>query len=166
MAPRSCSSPITMMCRALTPLRASASSTPSRTIPSWRMSVLRTTSAALSTRQPLELLHPTVSLCTANARCLTTLMISWFSVRDARTVKALKSHFLGKEKRPDRQLSFQTRSSLFHPSCMGMTIEQAKKLDHFLCSDCDSEHDAKRSMNGFPASPVSETKAEPKRRRR
>ena len=36
---------------------------------------------------------------------------------------------------------------------MGMTIEQAKKLDHFLCSDCSSEDDAKRSVNGFPASP-------------
>ncbi|URE44334.1 BAH [Musa troglodytarum] len=41
---------------------------------------------------------------------------------------------------------------------MGMTIEQAKKLDHFLCSDCDSENDAERSMNGFPASPSSEPK--------
>ncbi|THU54595.1 hypothetical protein C4D60_Mb10t26770 [Musa balbisiana] len=46
----------------------------------------------------------------------------------------------------------------FHPSCMGMTIEQAKKLDHFLCSDCDSQNDAERSMNGFPASPSSEPK--------
>ncbi|URE25478.1 BAH [Musa troglodytarum] len=54
----------------------------------------------------------------------------------------------------------------FHPSCMGMTIEQAKKLDHFLCSDCVSENDVKRSMNGFPASPVSEAKAEAKRRKR
>ncbi|URD93588.1 BAH [Musa troglodytarum] len=48
---------------------------------------------------------------------------------------------------------------------MGMTIEQAKKLDHFLCSDCDTENDASRSINGFPASPVSEPKAEPKRRK-
>lgn len=41
---------------------------------------------------------------------------------------------------------------------MGMTIEQAKKLDHFLCSDCTSEDDAKRSLNGYPASPISEPK--------
>ncbi|KAG6481234.1 hypothetical protein ZIOFF_057830 [Zingiber officinale] len=46
----------------------------------------------------------------------------------------------------------------FHPSCMGIAIEQAKKLDCFLCSDCDSESEARRSMNGFAASPVSETK--------
>ncbi|XP_010913440.1 chromatin remodeling protein EBS isoform X1 [Elaeis guineensis] len=50
----------------------------------------------------------------------------------------------------------------FHPSCMGMSIEQAKKLDHFLCSDCNSEDDAKRSLNGYPASPISEPKVEKK----
>ena len=36
---------------------------------------------------------------------------------------------------------------------MGMTIEEAKKLDHFLCSDCSSDDDAKRSLNAFPVSP-------------
>jgi hypothetical protein len=41
---------------------------------------------------------------------------------------------------------------------MGMTIEEAKKLDHFLCSDCSSEDDAKRSMNVFPVSPSLEAK--------
>lgn len=46
----------------------------------------------------------------------------------------------------------------FHPSCMGMTIEEAKKLDHFLCSDCSSDDDAKRSLNTFPVSPSVETK--------
>ena len=46
----------------------------------------------------------------------------------------------------------------FHPSCMGMTIEEAKKLDHFLCSDCSSDDDAKRSLNAFPVSPSVETK--------
>uniref|UniRef100_A0A803QJ69 Serine/threonine protein phosphatase 2A regulatory subunit n=1 Tax=Cannabis sativa TaxID=3483 RepID=A0A803QJ69_CANSA len=46
----------------------------------------------------------------------------------------------------------------FHPSCMGMTIEEAKKLDHFLCSDCNSDDDAKRSLNAFPVSPSVETK--------
>ncbi|PKA50649.1 hypothetical protein AXF42_Ash017988 [Apostasia shenzhenica] len=46
----------------------------------------------------------------------------------------------------------------FHPSCMGMTIEQAKKLDQFLCSDCSSDDDAKRSPNGCPVSPMSEPK--------
>ncbi|MQL93967.1 hypothetical protein Taro_026603, partial [Colocasia esculenta] len=41
---------------------------------------------------------------------------------------------------------------------MGMTIEQAKKLDHFLCSDCDSEDVSKRSQNTSPVSPLSEPK--------
>lgn len=41
---------------------------------------------------------------------------------------------------------------------MGMTIEEAKKLDHFLCSDCSSENDAKRSLNAFPVSPSAEAK--------
>lgn len=46
----------------------------------------------------------------------------------------------------------------FHPSCMGMTIEEAKKLDQFLCSDCSSDDDTKRSLNSFPVSPAAETK--------
>ncbi|KAG6748689.1 hypothetical protein POTOM_048618 [Populus tomentosa] len=46
----------------------------------------------------------------------------------------------------------------FHPSCMGMTIEEAKKSDHFLCSDCSSDDDAKRSLNVFPVSPSLEVK--------
>ncbi|GMG98701.1 hypothetical protein Nepgr_000541 [Nepenthes gracilis] len=44
----------------------------------------------------------------------------------------------------------------FHPSCVGMSIEEAKKLDHFLCSDCSSQSDAKRPMNSFPVSPTAE----------
>jgi len=46
----------------------------------------------------------------------------------------------------------------FHPSCMGMTIEEAKKLDHFLCSDCVSEEDAKKAGNTFSASPMADGK--------
>ncbi|THF94425.1 hypothetical protein TEA_013476 [Camellia sinensis var. sinensis] len=45
----------------------------------------------------------------------------------------------------------------FHPSCMGMTIEEAKKLERFLCSDC-SDDDAKRSLNSIPVSPSVEAK--------
>ncbi|KAL6529649.1 hypothetical protein OROGR_015272 [Orobanche gracilis] len=40
----------------------------------------------------------------------------------------------------------------FHPSCMGMAIEEAKKLERFLCSDCSSDDEIKRSMNSFPVS--------------
>ncbi|XP_075498228.1 chromatin remodeling protein EBS-like isoform X1 [Primulina tabacum] len=54
----------------------------------------------------------------------------------------------------------------FHPSCMRMTIEDAKKLDHFLCSDCSSDDDTKRSLNSFPVSPPADAKVELKRRKR
>lgn len=37
---------------------------------------------------------------------------------------------------------------------MGMSIEEAKKLDQFLCSECSSDDDTKRSLNSFPASPA------------
>jgi hypothetical protein len=30
-----------------------------------------------------------------------------------------------------------------------MTIEQAKKLDHFMCSDCAEENDEKKPSNGY-----------------
>lgn len=41
---------------------------------------------------------------------------------------------------------------------MSMSIEEAKKLDHFLCSDCSSDDDAKRSLNSFPVSTTDEGK--------
>lgn len=58
------------------------------------------------------------------------------------------------------------RVAVFHPSCMGMTIEEAKKLEHFLCSDCSSDDDAKKALHTFPVSPSLEVKVEPKRRKR
>ncbi|KAJ3693270.1 hypothetical protein LUZ60_008750 [Juncus effusus] len=47
----------------------------------------------------------------------------------------------------------------FHPSCMGMSPGQAKKLDHFLCSDCSSDNDVAKRPN-------KENKIESKRRKR
>lgn len=41
---------------------------------------------------------------------------------------------------------------------MGMTIEQAKKLDTFLCADCAKENGAKRPSNSYPSSPSSDSK--------
>lgn len=41
---------------------------------------------------------------------------------------------------------------------MGMTIEDAKKLEHFLCSDCSSDDDVKRPLNSFPLSPTVDAK--------
>lgn len=47
----------------------------------------------------------------------------------------------------------------FHPSCMGMSIEDAKKLEHFLCSDCSSEDDTKKPVNNsFSVSPSVDAK--------
>ena len=37
---------------------------------------------------------------------------------------------------------------------MGMTIEEAKKLDHFLCSDCVAEDDPKKGGSTFSSSPM------------
>ncbi|XP_051151994.1 chromatin remodeling protein EBS-like isoform X2 [Andrographis paniculata] len=38
----------------------------------------------------------------------------------------------------------------FHPSCVDLTIEEVKKLDHFLCSDCIPEDDDGRLSDSFP----------------
>ncbi|MBA0627087.1 hypothetical protein Godav_004638, partial [Gossypium davidsonii] len=40
---------------------------------------------------------------------------------------------------------------------IGMTIEEAKMLEHFVCFEC-SEDDFKQFQNGFHASPVSDAK--------
>lgn len=47
--------------------------------------------------------------------------------------------------------------SRYHPACVGMTIEDAKKLDHFVCSECSSD-DTKRPHNGFSSSPEADGK--------
>jgi hypothetical protein len=41
---------------------------------------------------------------------------------------------------------------------MGMTIEQAKKIDHYMCSDCVKENGAKRPSHSYPVSPNSDAK--------
>ncbi|KAF5186271.1 PHD finger family protein / bromo-adjacent-like protein, partial [Thalictrum thalictroides] len=54
----------------------------------------------------------------------------------------------------------------FHPSCMRMSIEEAKKLEHFSCSDCSSNDEVKRSLNSFAVSPSAGPKVESKRRKK
>lgn len=44
---------------------------------------------------------------------------------------------------------------------MGMTIEEAKKLDHFLCSDCVAEDDPKKGGSTFSVSPLADGKVKP-----
>ena len=39
-----------------------------------------------------------------------------------------------------------------------MTIEEAKKLDHFVCSECSSDDDMKKPQATFPVSPGSDGK--------
>ncbi|RYQ96618.1 hypothetical protein Ahy_B08g092440 isoform B [Arachis hypogaea] len=48
---------------------------------------------------------------------------------------------------------------MYHPACVGMTIEEAKKLDHFVCSECSSDDDMKKPQATFPVSPGSDGKA-------
>lgn len=43
----------------------------------------------------------------------------------------------------------------FHPNCMNITTEHVKKLDHFLCPDCDQANDRK-GKNSNKASPPPE----------
>ncbi|KAK7405856.1 hypothetical protein VNO78_07466 [Psophocarpus tetragonolobus] len=47
----------------------------------------------------------------------------------------------------------------YHPACVGMTIEEAKKLDHFVCSECSSDDDIKKPQATFSASPGADGKA-------
>ncbi|THG17099.1 hypothetical protein TEA_008177 [Camellia sinensis var. sinensis] len=46
----------------------------------------------------------------------------------------------------------------YHPACVNMTIEQAKMLDHFMCSDCSSDNDIKKPQNTYPSSPLTNGK--------
>lgn len=39
-----------------------------------------------------------------------------------------------------------------------MTIEEAKKLEHFVCTECSSDDDIKRTQNGFSSSPAADVK--------
>uniref|UniRef100_A0A0E0Q507 BAH domain-containing protein n=2 Tax=Oryza TaxID=4527 RepID=A0A0E0Q507_ORYRU len=57
------------------------------------------------------------------------------------------------------------RIAVFHPSCIGMTIKDAKKLEHFFCQSCTAEN-GKMAENSHEATAQSEEKVESKRRRR
>ncbi|RZB83139.1 Chromatin remodeling protein EBS isoform B [Glycine soja] len=46
----------------------------------------------------------------------------------------------------------------YHPACVGMTIEEAKKLEHFVCSECSSDDDMKKPHATFSVSPGSDVK--------
>nr|POF20894.1 chromatin remodeling protein shl [Quercus suber] len=56
-------------------------------------------------------------------------------------------------------------SDWFHPACINMSAEEAKRLDHFYCENCSSEGQ-KKLQNSHTASRHLDTKVETKRRRR
>jgi hypothetical protein len=50
-----------------------------------------------------------------------------------------------------------TSSFRFHPACIGMTIKEAKKLEHFFCQTCTAEN-GKMVENSHEATAQSEEK--------
>ncbi|XP_020231356.2 chromatin remodeling protein EBS, partial [Cajanus cajan] len=59
----------------------------------------------------------------------------------------------------------ETCMDWYHPACVGITIEEANKLDHFVCSECLSHDDMENPQVTFPVSPESDSKVESKRRK-
>ncbi|CAL1353610.1 unnamed protein product [Linum trigynum] len=65
-------------------------------------------------------------------------------------------------------------SDWFHPACIEMTAEEAKRLDHFYCETCSSQvqkklqnsHATDATTAATTSPKQSDTKAGPKRRRR
>lgn len=53
----------------------------------------------------------------------------------------------------------------FHPACINMTVEEAKRLDNFFCENCSSESQ-KKLQNSHTATRHTDSKGETKRRRR
>ncbi|XP_019168592.1 PREDICTED: chromatin remodeling protein EBS-like isoform X2 [Ipomoea nil] len=54
----------------------------------------------------------------------------------------------------------------YHPVCVGMSVEQTKQLDQFVCSDCASDQNVKKPQNSDDASRITSGKVEPKRQKR
>ncbi|GFY99085.1 PHD finger family protein [Actinidia rufa] len=132
MEPRSCSCRTILICRALTPLKGSALFTLSKITPSLRM------------------------LGTEDYFCRFEYKAATGGFTPDRVAVYCKCEMPYNP--DDLMVQCEGCKDWFHPSCMGMTIEEAKKLDQFMCSDCSSDDDAKRSLNSFPVSPSVEAK--------
>ncbi|XP_059314234.1 chromatin remodeling protein EBS-like [Lycium ferocissimum] len=65
----------------------------------------------------------------------------------------------------DLMVQCESCSDWFHPSCIDMTQDEAKRLDHFFCQNCSSE-DQKKLQNAHATSRHSDIKVGSKRRRR
>lgn len=42
----------------------------------------------------------------------------------------------------------------YHPACVGMSVEQTKQLEQFVCSDCASDQNVKKPQNSGATSPI------------
>lgn len=66
----------------------------------------------------------------------------------------------------DLMIQCEECSDWFHPSCIGMSIREAKKREHFFCQSCTAEN-GKTAENSHEATAQSDEKpVESKRRRR
>ncbi|PRQ28356.1 putative Zinc finger, RING/FYVE/PHD-type [Rosa chinensis] len=59
---------------------------------------------------------------------------------------------------------FHNWSCRFHPACVNISNEVAKKLEHYICSECSADEDVKKPHNSVPASLADDVKVDPKRR--
>lgn len=46
----------------------------------------------------------------------------------------------------------------FHPACVDISNEVAKKLEHYICSECSADEDVKKPQNSVSASPADDAK--------
>ncbi|KAJ3705555.1 hypothetical protein LUZ61_009260 [Rhynchospora tenuis] len=65
----------------------------------------------------------------------------------------------------DLMIQCEECSDWYHPVCIGMTIKEAKKLEHFFCEAC-SPQNGKKTGNPNSTSGETEEKVESKRRKR
>ncbi|KAJ0982377.1 hypothetical protein J5N97_010632 [Dioscorea zingiberensis] len=65
----------------------------------------------------------------------------------------------------DLMIQCEGCSDWYHPTCINMTVEEAKKLEHFFCQSCGPEN-GKKTQNSQNGSGESELKVASKRRRR
>ncbi|KAL2331383.1 hypothetical protein Fmac_018964 [Flemingia macrophylla] len=61
----------------------------------------------------------------------------------------------------EMELTVKNGLRRYHPACVGITIEEAHKLDYFICSECLSHDDMEKHQATFPISPSSDGKVRP-----
>ncbi|CAH9059193.1 unnamed protein product [Cuscuta europaea] len=66
----------------------------------------------------------------------------------------------------DLMMQCEACKDWFHPRCEGMSIQQAKQQDRFVCTACVSAQHAKKRPNECSVSAMSSDKVRPKRQKR